>query len=51
MLIHYYIKALLVDAKCADAVWEAWNVGALCDYFAAWAWLMTVSTAHIGKGL
>ena len=38
MLTELYIEALLVDAKGADAVWDAWDQGKLSDFVAAWAW-------------
>ena len=38
MLTEIYIEALLVDKELADQVWEAWDVGVIDDYMAAWVW-------------
>ena len=39
MLCSIYIEALLVNENLADRVWEAWNLGELCDVATAVAWL------------
>ncbi len=38
MLTEIYIEALMVDEELADQVWEAWDAGEICDFWAAWAW-------------
>jgi len=29
---------LLVNEELADQVWEAWDNGEICDFWAAWRW-------------
>ena len=40
MLTELYIKALLVDEKLADMVWDAWDAGVIDGKLAAVAWLL-----------
>ncbi len=38
MLTEFYIKALLVDEKLADQVWQAWDEGEIDDLTAFMTW-------------
>jgi len=49
MLCAIYIEALLVNEDMADLVWEAWNVGELCDVAAAMAWLSMLRLSASAK--
>ena len=39
MLTEIYIEALIADEELADQVWEAWNVGEISTFRAAWMWI------------
>ena len=46
MLTKAYIEALLVDAKAADLVWEAWDEGPLSEPSIQWNREQTGSLAQ-----
>jgi hypothetical protein len=38
MFTEIYIEALLANEELADQVWELWDLRAITDGVAAWAW-------------